>query len=130
MSFFCCLLKWSIIRSFHMSNVLGEERRVPSPEQGASRRILSNLNPVFSSFAQRAIASILVTMVLVAPQRSRFAARIFILSSFISLAMSVPLFCIAAAICVVFEPGEAQRSRTNSSGWGERARTDIMEQSS
>src|SRR3989344_3450095 len=98
MSFFCCLENLFIIFSFHIKNVFGELLNVPSPEQGASRRILSNLNLSFDMAEQRAIASFLETIVLVTPHFSKLETRIFIRSIFRSLAMIVPEFSIRAAI--------------------------------
>ncbi len=132
MNFFCCLDNLSITFWFHIRNVFGEERSVPSPEQGASTRILSNfgMEEDFESFEQSEIASCLETIVFVTPARSRFAERIFILSIFKSLAIIVPWFCIIAAICVVLEPGEANKSRINSFGFGDRAIGGSIEESS
>jgi len=88
---------------------------VPSPEHGASKRILSNLMSVsFAILEQKAIASFLVIIVFVTPAFSKFAARIFSLFIFSSFAIIVPLLFISAAICVVFEPGAAVKSRTKS----------------
>ena len=53
-----------------MRNVFGLERSVPSPEQGASSRMRSNLKFFRERFEQRAMASILVTTALVTPERS------------------------------------------------------------
>src|SRR3989344_79932 len=104
--------------SFHIINVFGEERSVPSPEQGASRRILSALIPFFARREHKATESFFVIIQFVAPHLSRFVTRIFILSGFISFAINVPLFFMDAAIWVLFEPGEAHRSRTSSSSFG------------
>lgn len=83
---------------FQVMKVFGELRRVPSPEQGASRRILSNLKFDFERFEQSAIASFRVTIVFETPQRSRFETRIEILSMLRSFAINEPQFCIFAAI--------------------------------
>ena len=102
--------------------VFGLERRVPSPEHGASTRILSNFGKVeLESFEHKETASFLVMIVFVAPFFSRLDARIFILSSLKSFAIIVPWFCMYTAICDVLLPGEAHRSRTNSPGFGSSA---------
>ncbi len=79
--------------------VFGEERRVPSPEQGASTRILSNFGKFdFASWEQSAIASLRVMIVFVTPHFSILVERIFIRLMLRSFAMIVPWFCIMAAI--------------------------------
>jgi len=125
---FCCLERALRTAGFHISKVLGVERRVPSPEQGTSKRILSNLYPSFFKAVQKFIESLRETIVFVTPQRSRFEIRIFVLSDFRSFAIRVPLFCILAAIWVVLEPGDAKRSKINSFGFGSRAIVGSIEE--
>src|SRR3989338_3397641 len=111
---------------FHINAVFGVLLNVPSQEQGASIRILSNSKPESLRRLHKAVPCFFVIMIFDAPQRSVFEARIFTLPSLISLAIIVPWFSIFAEICVVFEPGEAQRSRTNSPFFGFSASTGSM----
>ena len=130
-NFFCCLENFLITFGFHIRNVFGLERKVPSPEQGASTRILSNFGKLdLDSWEQKEIASFLVMIVFVTPHFPRFDERILILSIFKSFAIIVPWFCMYIAIWEVLLPGDAQRSRISSFGFGFRAMGGSIEETS
>ncbi len=114
-----------------MRKVFGDERSVPSPEQGASTRILSNFENVdFDRDAQSPIASFLVIIAFVTPHFSKFVERILILPMFKSLAIIVPWFSMYIAICEVLLPGEAHKSRIKSFGFGFSAIGGSIEETS
>eukprot|EP00960_Hanusia_phi_P045173 757076-Hanusia_phi.AAC.4 len=115
-------------------------RIVPSPEQGTSQRIRSNLScfsllPPSSSSSSSGMkregkfrASWLVTMQLLVPQERSWCIMVEHLLAFTSLAMTIPSpSCLlvskfappadptspmACKICRVFEPGDAHKSST------------------
>ena len=94
---------------------------VPSPEQGASRSILSNFIPKFPLFA-----SFFVIITFVIPNLSKFPPKDFNLLKLISFATIVPSLISSASI-VVLLPGAAAISNTFSPLCGFSARTGAIE---
>ena len=88
-------------------------RNMPSPEHGASRRIL--LKKAGKRCASLAGLSSVTSMFLM-PKSSRFLRRALALEVLISLASRKPVSFKAAPSAVAFPPGAAQRSRTKSPG--------------
>ena len=86
---------------------------MPSPEHGASRRIL--LKKAGKRWASLAGFSS-VTSIFFIPKSSRFLRRALALEVLISLARRNPVSFKAAPRAVAFPPGAAQRSRTKSPG--------------
>src|SRR3989344_6010944 len=112
MSFFCFLERLSMSFMLQSMAALGELLRVPSPEHGESRRILSKRRLDFSrSFLQNREPSSQEIIVLETPALSQLAARMRVRPGEESLAIINPLLFIIAAACVVFEPGAAHKSR-------------------
>src|SRR3989344_3532781 len=105
---------------FHIRRVFLLLIIVPSPEHGASRRILSALNSKDLIFLQNTSLGDFVIIAFMTPHLSRFEARIFILPRFISFAIKIPEFFIPEAICVVLLPGDAHKSITISFSFGLR----------
>src|SRR3989344_3433782 len=97
---------------FHILRVLRDFLIVPVPEHGASTSILSNSR--FSSLNLWPLVCVIT--VFIAPHLCRFIPRAFILSPRKSLQISAPEFWRYCAIWVDFEPGAAQRSRTDCPG--------------
>ena len=111
--------------------VFGVDLIVPSPEQGTSKRILSNFGKFdFDKLLHKATASFRETIAFVTPVFSKFETKTLRRPRFSSFATIVPEPSIFAAICVVFDPGEANKSKTNSSGCGSRAMTDNIDETS
>jgi len=54
---FCSLERFSIVFMFHISSVLGVLLIVPSPEQGASNKILSNKKSFSLNFCKKQFPS-------------------------------------------------------------------------
>ena len=95
----------------HCSHASSFFRNIPSPEHGASTMILVKYSLKCS--ARRCGVSF-VTTALAIPMRSIFSERIFARAGWISLLMRIPLPAITAAICVLFPPGAAHKSRIRS----------------
>ena len=93
---------------------------MPSPEQGASTRILSKNAGKRSASAS---GSALVTTALATPIRSMLRESTCAREGTGSLHTSSPCPPISAAICVLLPPGAAHRSRMRSPGRGSSAVT-------
>ena len=88
-------------------------RNIPSPEQGASTRILSKYSGIrAASFS----GSSLETQMPGRPNSSRFFSRALALELLMSLAKRRPVPLSFAPSSVLFPPGAAHRSRTRSPG--------------
>mmetsp|Transcript_42039 Transcript_42039/g.132497 ORF Transcript_42039/g.132497 Transcript_42039/m.132497 type:complete len:247 (-) Transcript_42039:164-904(-) len=124
------------VRTLQVCQILGALRIVPSPEQGTSQRIRSNLScrserlppssPAIKRGGKRR-ASWLVTMQLLAPQARSWWIMVEHRFAFTSLATTIPSPSpIACRICRVFEPGDAHKSSTSSAGLMASNGTGIM----
>ena len=123
---FCLLTQRMTFSKLHSLAASGFLRNIPSPEQGASTRILSK---EASNLAASLPLSSFKTTVCRSPIRSTFLARILALSGTNSLLIKMPpppLLLILQEICTVFPPGAAQRSSTQSPGCGSRSETGSM----
>ncbi len=96
---------------------------IPSPEQGASTRILSKVSGKYSASLFGASDNI---KGLVIPNNSTFLRRALALELLISLATKTPSPSSLAPSSVLFPPGAAQRSNTLSPGFTGRKLAGVM----
>ena len=99
-----------ILHSRHASSFF---LNIPSPEQGASTRILSKY---CSNRSAKVSGASFRTSALQIPILSIFSDKILALAGCISLHTKSPCPRISAAICVLFPPGAAHKSRILSPG--------------
>lgn len=98
---------------------LGSLLMTPVPLHGASKSTLSNPPKTLGNSRP----SYEHTTTFLHPSRCTFAVKLLVRALFASLAKMTPVFCMSAAICVVFPPGAEAMSKTRSLGCGESAMT-------
>ena len=111
----------------HSSLAASSLRNIPSPEQGASTRTRSKKDG--NGAAIRSGFSLQTTQP-ATPIRSTFWDRMRARSPMISLETNSPCPCIRPAICVLFPPGAAHRSRIRSPGSGASTSTAAIAEGS
>ena len=100
-------LTFSSLHSVDASSYL---RSIPSPEQGASQRTISNTE---SNISRIFAVSSDVTIAFFTPRRSRLLTMIFARFGTYSFARINPVSPIRLASCDVFPPGALQESSTH-----------------
>ena len=120
---FWILPKYSGRVSSQVLATFGSFRNIPSPEQGASTKILSKNS---GKYPERRPGVSFVTMEFRIPKSSRLRRSAFARELLMSLATRKPFPCSFAPRAVAFPPGAAHRSRTYSPGRISRRSAGVM----